>query len=307
MLVMFDFAVTQTRYVKAAMNQITTFRPDAKVPADVETMLTDAGLVRGTYVTKNTTLGTARAVRRDTIAILHDSCVDFATQAGSAFRKNRVIKEQIDRLPVDDKTFQETITRADETLALWSTLPDVPHAGSGDAPFTYMEGNDPIDIDLFGSRKDAAKAADDDIPVKDQDFQKAEALLHAKENELEDFVTAAIRQGTQQFDPGTPEREIIDAIPTTPPQHAPGSCEITSAEPAGAGTVHMVFECEFATGFDVFDLAPGATDPVQVKDDEIGTEFDVTGLAPGVHTLTARGVNARGRGPMSVAVTVTVS
>ena len=307
MLVMFDFAVTQVRYTKAAMNQIPTFRPDAKVPADLDTMLAGAASVRGIYITKSAALGAARAVRRDAIATLHDTCLDFATQAGSTFRKSRVIKEQIERLPVQDQTFQETMTRADATLALWLTLPDVPHAGTGDGPFTYMEGSMPVDIDVFGNRKDAAKDADADIPVKDQDFQGAEAKLHEKLTLMDDFIAAALVQGAKQFDPGTPEREIIDAIPTTPPQHVPERAEVLSAEQTGPGAAHITVAAEFATSWDIFDLAPGATDPVLIADDVISPEFDATGLAIGLHKITAKGRNARGTGTLSVPLDLTVT
>lgn len=307
MLVMYDHAVTQCRYAKGAMDQISSFRPDGKSPTAVGTLISGAATPRSNYITAQGAITDARIQRVNTIQKLHDGCVDFTAQARSRFRKDPAITARLNRLPTDDKTFQQTITRADLILAFWPGLPDVELPDATTGPFTFGSGADNIDLDTFTNWRADAVAADEAIAPTDQAFQKAEADLHKKMAELEDFSQAAITNGTSRYNEGTAEREIIDAIPTDPPQHAPGDCEITDAVATGSGGVHLECESEFATGFDVFDLAPGATDPVPLLDDEIGTEFDLTGLAPGSHTLTARGRNAKGPGPMSAGVVVVVT
>ena len=210
MLVEFDFAVTQTAYVKAAMDEIPAFRPDGLTPANVQTLVTSATPVRDAYVTKKNAIGDARTLRHTTIDTLHDACVDFAAQGRSRFRKIAGILQRFGRLPTQDQTFQETLTRGAASDALWATLPQI---GSPAAAFTVLQGDAVLSRAGFTALIAAARAADGAIPASDEDFQAAEADLHAKMGELEDFVTAALEQGRSQFAEGTPQREIIDAIP----------------------------------------------------------------------------------------------
>ena len=67
----------------------------------------------------------ARALRRTSIETLHDGCVDFAAQGRARFRKNPAVEERFARLPKDDQTFQETMTRAGAISAFCATLPTV--------------------------------------------------------------------------------------------------------------------------------------------------------------------------------------
>ena len=133
MLVEFDFAVTQMAYVKAAMDQIASFRPDGESPAQVQARIDSGTPVRSTYVTQKTAIGEARALRHATIDAVHEACVDFAEQGRSRFRRNPKIVELFDGLPVRDQTFQETLVRGDSAVAVWTILPPVgtPPAGAG--------------------------------------------------------------------------------------------------------------------------------------------------------------------------------
>ncbi len=213
MLVEFDFAVTQTAYVKAAMVEIAAFRPDGLTTANVQALVDGATPVRAAYVTKKEAITGARALRHTSIDLLHEACVDFAAQGKSRFRKNPTVAARFARLPTQDQTFQETITRGTASEAVWTVLPLV---GTPPAAFTVGQGMTTLALAGFTALIAAARTADGEIPATDEDFQGAEADLHAMQGELEDFVTAALEQGRSQFNVGTPQREIIDAIPHAP-------------------------------------------------------------------------------------------
>ena len=66
-----------------------------------------------------------------------------------------------------------------------------------------------------------AGGADTSIPAVDQDFQAAEGAVHVNQADLEEFLTAALELGRSQFEEGSAEREIIDAIPTAPDGSGP--------------------------------------------------------------------------------------
>ncbi len=68
-----------------------------------------------------------------------------------------------------------------------------------------------------------AGGADTSIPAVDQDFQAAEGAVHVNQADLEEFLTAALELGRSQFEEGSAEREIIDAIPTAPDGSGGGS------------------------------------------------------------------------------------
>ena len=125
MLVEFDFAVTQTAYVKAAMDEIPAFRPEGETPTPVQARVDSATVPRLAYITTTGAIDGARALRRTSIETLHDGCVDFAAQGRSRFRKNPAVEERFARLPKDDQTFQETMTRAGAISAFCATLPTV--------------------------------------------------------------------------------------------------------------------------------------------------------------------------------------
>lgn len=306
MLVMFDFAVVQLRYFKAAMDLIPNFRPDGKSPAMVESVINGTVSVREVYVTTLNAITGARATRRTSIETLHDWCVAFTAQGASRFRKDKTIKERFERLPIQDRTFQETMVRADAIVALWAGLPLVNQPSGPAAAFTFGVGTDDVTLAEFTTLRAAARAADEAIPVTDQAFQSAEATVHLTLADMEDFVSAAFLLGRSQFPEGSPQREIIEAVPETPSQSAPGKAVISSAAVTSPGTVHLVYSAPGATTFDVFHRLAGETTWVMLADDIIEKEFDATGLAAGVHEFAVTGRNSRGNGDQSDTASVTV-
>ena len=258
MLVMFDFAVVQLRYFKSAMDLIPTFRPDGKSPAMVQAVIDGVGSVREVYVGSLNAITGARATRRTSIETLHDWCVAFSAQGQSRFRKDTTVRERFERLPVQDKTFQETMVRADAIVALWGVLPLVSRPAGPPSAFTFGAGTDDVTLAEFVALRAAARAADAAIPQIDQEFQSAEGTVHLTLAEMEDFAAAAFVQGRSQFEVGTQPREIIEAVPESPSQAAPGKAVIASALVTTPGTVHLVFDAPSGTTFDVLHRLAGA-------------------------------------------------
>lgn len=306
MLVMFDFAVVQLRYFKSAIDLIPTFRPDGKSAAMVQAVIDAAASVREQYVLNHDAITGARALRRTSIETLHDWCVAFAAQGASRYRKDKTVKERFERLPIQDRTFQETMVRADAIVALWATLPVVNKPSGPPGPFTFGVGNDDVTLAEFTAMRAAARAADEAIPGTDQLFQSAEGTMHLTLADMEDFSSEAFVQGRSQFEAGTQPREIIEAVPETPSQSAPGKAVITSALVTTPGTVHLVFSAPNATTYDVLHRLAGAPTWVPLAESIIEKEFDATGLAAGVNEFAIIGHNSRGDGEQSDTASVTV-
>ena len=309
MLVQFDFAVIQLRYIKAAMDNIAAYRPDGTEPATVQGLISSAGPSRTLYVNEKTALDAARAQRRVKMDTLHAVCVDFHAQARSRFRKDAVASQCIERLPVDDESFQQTLTRAEMIAALWADLPLV---GAPPAAFTVGRGTEPaVTLAAFNTLLAEARALDEAIAPADQLFQKQEAGLHAKQREMEDFISAALAQGVSQFEAGSAEREIIDAIPTESPRNLPGKAAITSVTNSGPGAVALAYDAEGATSFDIWQKLAGEAEFTRIAEDILEESYEVTGLPPSAppdqHGFYVVGRNARGFGEESDAVFVDVT
>ncbi len=299
MLIEYDFTVNQTRYTKAAMDEIPTFRPDLKTPADVASMIPTPDTVRGDYVTKMTALGAARDARNFGAAAVHEVCVEFLAQVRSVYRKNATVQEQLDRLLTGDERVCECITRGDQTTALWGTLPNV---GTPPAAFIVRRLEGDVTKAQFDTLLGTARTADAALPVSDQDFQHAEADLHVKQATLHDFVTAALVQGRSQFPEGSAEREIIDAIPTVNPTVPPGQAVISGISYEGA-EAKIVFGAPHATSYDVYAILPGETEFTLKAEDIIATTFSVFDIH-GDFSFKVVGRNSRGTGPESDVATV---
>ena len=211
MLLQFDFAVSRLRYLKAAMTEIPSFRPEGLLPADIQSLITSAGPVRADYVSRKTSLDGARALRRSACASLHAACIDFNQQARNAFRKNPTVMECLERLPTNDKSFQQTLDRADMALVQWAALPLV---GTPPAVFSVAQGVAVLTLAGMTALHAAAETADGDMPAAEQDFLLQQARLHGKQAEMHDQMMSALRQGRSQFPKGSAEREVIEAIQT---------------------------------------------------------------------------------------------
>jgi len=194
-----------------------------------------------------------------------------------------------------------TVARGEATSALRGQLPNPPVSAH---PFEAWTGMNKAAFDAVVT---ATKTNYSGFAAVDQDFQVAEGDLHKQTETLEDFTTGAIIIGRAQFLPGTTEREVIDAIPTEPASQPPAQAVISAATSPAAGAVHLEFDAERGTEFDV--LQKGATDPdfVLVADKTIAREYDATGLIPGNYDFKVIGRNSQGAGPESAVSTVLVT
>jgi len=123
---------------------------------------------------------------------------------------------------------------------------------------------------------------------------------------LGQFASAALVQGRKIYRPGTPERALIDAVPTAPSTQAPAQAQITVAESPSFGAVRLVVEAEHATSFEIWRKGPADEEFVKVADVLKPGDYTDSGLDAGDYEFKAFGVNSRGEGPVSAVVTVTV-
>lgn len=179
----------------------------------------------------------------------------------------------------------------------------LPQVGSPLAAFTVGQGTTTLALAGFTALIGAARAADGAIPTADQDFQGAEGDLHAKQGELEDFVTAALEQGRSQFAVGTAQREIIDAIPTgsggggasgpgvpsgvTFFQEIPGEAVLGNANEVPGATLYKVYAREVGSGGEPVLAGSGETLPLSVT------------MAPGVYEFSMLAANGGGESERS--------
>jgi hypothetical protein len=173
------------------------------------------GPVRADYVSRKTSLDGARALRRSACASLHAACIDFNQQARNAFRKNPTVMECLERLPTNDKSFQQTLDRADMALVQWAALPLV---GTPPAVFSVAQGVAVLTLAGMTALHAAAETADGDMPAAEQDFLLQQARLHGKQAEMHDQMMSALRQGRSQFPKGSAEREVIEGDPDEGPE-----------------------------------------------------------------------------------------
>ncbi len=301
----FDFSVTQARYVKAAMDQIPSFRPDGLSPAEAGALVASAASPRVAYVAAKAGIDLARATRRVSVEALHDACVDATAQMRSRFRRVATASQLIARLPTEDQTVVQTISRGDSIAALW---PNLPLVGSPAVVFSFGQGTATVGLAGFTALRDGARAADAAIPGIDQTFQEAEANVHAKHAEVDDFVQAALSQGASQFEEGTPEREIIDAVPNAPAQHLPDAATISVAALTGTpGVVRLEYNANGATSYDVRMRQAGAVEWTLVAEDTLETELETEPLGlTQSYEFQVVGRNSRGAGAPSDVVTLMV-
>jgi len=297
----FDFELLQLRYVKAAMVKIPSFRPDGKTPADAQTIMDNAATVRATFVTADTTRNLAKGELAEAHDKAHLACIQVYPIMKSRYRNDPGSLSAINKLPVDDKTVPQTITRMEAIKSLWGLLPNPP--GSA----TAFKAWDTMDQAAFDALLAPLKTQAEGIVPVDDDYELAQGNLHGAINAMEDFVTASLIQGRAQFPDGTTEREVIDAIPMEPAQQPPDQAVISAATSPAAGAVHLAFSAPGGTTFDVLHKGPGDADFTIVANDTIEREYDATGLAAGSHDYKVIPRNSRGPGPESAVSTIVVA
>ena len=210
MLKLYDFAVSQLRYLKKTMDAVPSFRPDGLTPVEVQALIDSTEPVRSALVTVMTSLEEARALRRTSIGTLHEACVDFGQQAPSAFRKDATVMQCLEALPKNDRTIQGTLARAEAILVQWAQLPLI-----GVPPGEFVVAQVEVGLTRAGltALRGAAEAAAAAEGVVEQEFELKRALLTTMLKEVRDVMKAALALGRSQFPKGTPQRELLSAIP----------------------------------------------------------------------------------------------
>ena len=301
MLDEYDFHILQLRYIREAMNNFANYRPDDWTVALVDAFIAGAKTVRNDFLTAKTDFDLAMGGRNSAVANLHDACVAVFGILRTRYRKDVVSSEVIAKLPVDDKTPAETLRRAQAISVLWGKLPNPPGSAT---PFKAW---DTMDKTAFDALLAALDTKLDTFTNETDDYEEAQGNLHKKDGEMEDYITAALAQGRYQFPEGTPQREVIDAIPSDPAQQSPAKATITAATSPAAGQAHLEFSATHATSYDVLHKGPGDAAFAVVADDIIVTAYNATGLTAGAHEYKVAGRNSRGTGPESDVSTVNVA
>ncbi len=298
----FDFHVTQLEYVKVAMQKIIApvFRPDAITVALVTTMLADAEDAQTAILAKLADLSIARGDLEVAHEAGHDGCVAAYACMKSCYRKDRKVLPAIRRVVKSDQTLRETLSRLKQLGQVWSKLPSVP--GTSD-PFVVGDLTYLGFIDL----RDVLKTKVTTYTTANADFQSQVDAFREFDEEIASFVTASLVQGRATSKPGTPQRGYIDAIPTEQSAQPPVQAIITLAESPDVGEVHLEFNAERATSFQVWHKGPGDAQFTLVAETLLPGEYDTAGLSAGTHEYQIVGMNSRGEGPVSVPSTVNVA
>ena len=148
--------------------------------------------------------------------------------------------------------------------------------------------------------------------MADIEFQLKEGALHGVDNAMIRFISGALAQGRARFDVGSPERSLIDAIPTEPGQQAQPRVVVSLAESPAGGTVHLKSDAAGATSFEVWHKGPGSSEfaleaeVLRSGPEQIG-DYSASGLAVGTHEYRIFGVNSQGEGPASETATMPVA
>lgn len=309
----YTFETLRLRYIHGGMVAIPSYRPDDKSPAEVLAMITTATSPtgpRGVYESANATLQLAAGEYDEDIAELHGVCVQVFPIMKSRFRLDPGSLSAINSLITQDQTGTATLTRGKGMSTLWGKLPNPPGSATPfkawdtmdkaafDAYLRAIEGTDgpPAVVGTLAAKASAESA-----------FQVAEGALHKAEQDMEDFATNALIQGRGQFPEGTPQREVIDAIPTAPATQMPGQAVITNASSPAAGAAHFEYDAPHSTSWDVFRKGPGDADYVKVANDVIVKFYDATGLPAGAYDFKVIGRNSKGDGPASAVTTINVA
>ncbi len=298
---LFDFEVLQLRYVKAAADEIPSFRPDEKAPADIQAMRDLAEAVKTAYKSAEQTLNLADGELDEAQEAAHVLCIQVYAIMKSRFRKDPGSLQAINRLPVQDKTLRETRDRMEAISLLWGKLPNPPGSPN---PFNAWDTMGKTEFDAVLA---SLKTKDEAQPGIVQDLENAQGTFQATLDTVEEFVTAALTQGRNQFAEGTAEREIIDAIPMEPAQSIPLQAVISQATSPAAGQVSLTYGATNATMFDIYQKGPADADFVKIVNDAITKTYSASGLSAGDYQYKVVGENSQGTGAESDVATVTVA
>ena len=296
MFARFYFNKTRLRYTKAAITGIPTFRPDGKDGAYVQTLIMGLDTRQTTFVDAEQTLNLARGEFHERVGEGHKLCVKIYPIMKSRYRDDVGSSEAISRLPSNDNSPDDTKTRMKDTSALWVKLPLLTDPPNPPAAFVAWPG---MTQAVFETARVAVDTEELAVTNASAPYELAQGDLNKVVDAADVFATQATVQGRAQFDPGSPERDVIDRIPNEPAAQAPGKGVISAATSPAAGTIELTYDAPHGTSWDVLLKGPGAPDYGVVVNDTIEKTATLTGLAAGTYQVEVRGRNSRGEGPVS--------
>jgi hypothetical protein len=289
-------------FVKSAMDLIPGFRPLGKTPVQVQALLDGRETVRGEYVAKHTGLEDGQAAVREKLVEARREAVRAYALMKSTYADNPRKLETILRIPKGNMSGKAIVLRMEKTASVWEGLPNPPGSAT---PFTSNGLTRAQFIDL----KDGFTGAVGSCTNCQTMFSDAKGALEEVERAQRNFISRALVQGRAQFDPGTPERAIIDGIPTEPSTQNVTGVQFDTVESQAEDAVHLVFHADHATAFRVEHKGPGdtgwttvATLPAQ---NNVG-DYATAGLPAGIHQYRVYGANSRGEGPVSTVQSIEV-
>ncbi len=299
MLARFTFTLSRLRCLRAAMEKISTFRPDGKDLAYVTEQVALAEAAQREFLGEFNAYNLATAALRDEVRSAHEAAVLVYACMKSCYRRDGTCSAAIARLPNHDRTGAATLRRMRGLVACWSTLPPVPGSSS------------PFAVGPWTQATFAAKEAELEARMKAADlarsvYSSATARLREQGREWNDLVVGALVQGRAMFAPGTTERAYLDCIPTVRGLRPPAQVVVTQAGSPAPGAVHLEFTAERATSYEVWHRGPGQKVFVKVADVPGSGIYDATGVSGGPNEYEVVGENSRGSGPPSAPVTVQV-
>jgi len=304
MLGEYDFHLLQVQHIKAAMDEIPTYRPMNMTPAQMQTEYNNGLTVRTNYLNKRQTLNLARGELAEKQEAAHDAAIGVYGVMKTRYRKDPGSLSAINTLPTKDQTVEDTRVRMDDMIALWSQLPNDPFS-SPPGPFVAWVG---MDQAAFTALLATMMTAQGTFVTADKAFEKAEGDLHTQDAHMADLAVAALEEGRSQFtNAETTEREVIDAIPIEPAAQEPNQAVISISTSPGPGQAHLEYDAEHATSFDVLHKGPADTAFATVADDVIEKLYNTSGLAAGTHEYKVIGQNSRGNGPESAVASIAVA
>jgi hypothetical protein len=307
MLENFDFEFDRLATIEAIMNDIATFRPDGQTPGQVATMKSVALSVRTAYVDVTQSLSLLRGGVDAAWAQVHDANVQVHGSFRSLYRKDPASLRAIEALPVQDQSRAEIEKRAEAIAALWPKLPlpPPPYPVPGGPPPHIVEPFSGMTVLVFTGLLESARSLENTLPDLEAEYEKQEGLLHEQEAKMRDFNVAARAQGLVQFPTGW-QHEVIEAIPTNPPELPPSKGEIVDVEAPGGTTILVRVTAAHASKFTLEGMAPGAGSFAVLVPTWPTVRIPCTLPVVGDWTLRARGENAKGTGDWSDDYEVTV-
>ena len=302
MLGNYDFHLLQVQHIKAAMDELPTFRPLYMTPLQMQTEYDNGVTVRTNFQSKSKILDLRRGEYHEKTEAAHQAAIRVYSVMKQRYGNDPGSLEAITKLPTQDRTPEDTRVRGELTTSLWAELPNDPYAVPP-GPMVAWPGMDRAAFDAIFATMDTDQKA---FVVAFQVHEKAQGDLHAKEAHLADLAKKTLAEGRAQFPEGTPEREVIDAIPIEPSTQPPNQAVISVATSPAGGEAHLEFDAPHATSFDVWHKGPDAIEFTLVADDILENVYNATGLAAGNHEYKVIGQNSRGNGPESAVSTLAV-